>query len=58
MEGDLNSYLLTNLYTDSEKMVNLIELIGMLLQTKVYLFWTRNGEKPVPLYISLSSPLP
>ena len=37
--GDLSDYVRCIENADSAKMAKLIKLVGMLLQTKVYLFW-------------------
>ena len=44
--GKISDYVQSIENADSDKMVKLIKLVGMLLQTKVYLFWSKQIEQP------------
>ena len=41
--GKTSDYVISIQKADPAKLAKLIKLVGMLLQTKVYLFWKQNG---------------
>ncbi len=53
--GKTSDYLKNLQNADSEKMAKLIKIVGVLMQTKVYLFW-KNSTYPQPAH-ELGSPV-
>ena len=43
--GKTTDYQIAIQKADPTKLVKLIKLVGMLMQTKVYLFWKKNGTQ-------------
>ena len=49
--GKTSDYVKCIENADSEKMAKLVKIVGMLLQTKVYLFWSKTVESISSLYM-------